>query len=301
MAQRLSTGQAVKEISDETGISPKHLYDLEKKCQQARSMADRERSGRPKKVTIQTERAVIRSLVSDPFKPSKQLKHEINIGLSENHQISDRTVKSIAQKHGLHSRKVAYKTALLPQHCQQRLTFAQTYVNRDMRFWTHVLFSGETRLQLQPQDRCTKVRRPIHKRIDKKYMRSRARPGPNSIMFWSCINLRGQGNLIVVEGNLNGESYSKILETAIPQVITHLNIKIPVLQEDNAPCHVSKIAKDKKEELGLRTLEWPPYSPDLNPIEGIWSYWKDRVRRRLPQTLGHLQRISLYKTKRSSA
>ena len=96
-----------------------------------------------------------------------------------------------------------------------------------------------------------------------------------------------------MEGTLNGDGYSKILEFAIPRVVTRLNIRAPILQEDNAPCHASKIAKDKKEALGLRTLQWPPYSPDLNPIEGLWSYWKDRVRRRLPQNLEHLKIIDI--------
>jgi len=162
-----------------------------------------------------------------------------------------------------------------------------------MRFWSHVLFSDETRLELQPQDRRAKVRRPVHKRFDQRYLGKRARHGPNSIMFWSCINLKGQGDLIAVEGTLNGDGYSKILEFAIPRVVTRLNIRAPILQEDNAPCHASKIAKDKKEALGLRTLQWPPYSPDLNPIEGLWSYWKDRVRRRLPQNLEHLKIIGI--------
>jgi len=49
----------VKVISEETGISEKHLYTLERKYQEDPSMADRERSGRAKKVTTQTERMII--------------------------------------------------------------------------------------------------------------------------------------------------------------------------------------------------------------------------------------------------
>ena len=43
MSQRGSTGQTVKEISEETGITEKHLYTLERKYQEVPSMVDRER------------------------------------------------------------------------------------------------------------------------------------------------------------------------------------------------------------------------------------------------------------------
>ena len=32
-------------------------------------------------------------------------------------------------------------------------------------------------------------------------------------------------------------------------------------------------------DLGMISLEWPSNSPDLNPIEKIWSYMKDMIAR----------------------
>ena len=37
-------------------------------------------------------------------------------------------------------------------------------------------------------------------------------------------------------------------------------------QDDGAPCHRAKIVNAWKEENGYRYLQWPPQSPDLNPI-----------------------------------
>jgi len=37
---------------------------------------------------------------------------------------------------------------------------------------------------------------------------------------------------------------------------------------------------------------WPPNSPDLNPIEGIWLYLKDRIRAREPRTLEELEQVA---------
>jgi transposase len=37
--------------------------------------------------------------------------------------------------------------------------------------------------------------------------------------------------------------------------------------QDNASIHTVKTVKDWFQENGVRTIDWPPYSLDLNPIE----------------------------------
>lgn len=36
------------------------------------------------------------------------------------------------------------------------------------------------------------------------------------------------------------------------------------------------------EENGIELLDWPPYSPDLNPIENLWSILKQEIYKRYP-------------------
>ena len=43
------------------------------------------------------------------------------------------------------------------------------------------------------------------------------------------------------------------------------------------PVHCSNAQKDWMEQLGLKKLEWPPNSPNFNPIENMWKQGKDQV------------------------
>ena len=53
-----------------------------------------------------------------------------------------------------------------------------------------------------------------------------------------------------------------------------------VLMEDNAPAHDSDYTNCEREKEGISKIDWPPNSPDFNPIEHIWTLMKKRILRR---------------------
>ena len=40
-----------------------------------------------------------------------------------------------------------------------------------------------------------------------------------------------------------------------------------------------------------KIIDWPSYSPDLNPIENLWAIVKRNVEKRMPKNLGELERF----------
>ena len=41
--------------------------------------------------------------------------------------------------------------------------------------------------------------------------------------------------------------------------------------QDNDPIHSAKTVKKWLSEMGIKVRDWPPYGPDLNPIENLWA------------------------------
>ena len=50
-----------------------------------------------------------------------------------------------------------------------------------------------------------------------------------------------------------------------------------ILMEDGAPAHRAHATAEQRAQLGIPKLTWPPYSPDLNPIENIRNLLTFRI------------------------
>ena len=71
-------------------------------------------------------------------------------------------------------------------------------------------------------------------------------------------------------------------------MLAERNVTSAVLVMDNVPFHKGEQVRALVESHGHRVLYLPPYSPFLNPIENMFSKWKEYVRRERPENEPHL-------------
>jgi hypothetical protein len=137
------------------------------------------------------------------------------------------------------------------------------------------LFSDESKFNLKFSNGRVRIYRRRRERFADGCVNKTDRFGGGGVMVWGGISHVGKTNLKIVDGNLNGIRYRDeiLAPIVLPFIRTHLLNH--VFQQDNARCHISRVAMNFLNDNHIRTLPWPELSPDLNPIDkpssGFWS------------------------------
>ena len=108
---------------------------------------------------------------------------------------------------------------------------------------------------------------------------------PLSVMIWAGVSAVGRTPLIFVPAGvkINAETYKDlILEPVVKDLSQTMFSGQPfVFQQDGAPVHTATTTQDWLEGKipdFIRKEEWPPYSPDLNPMDySLWSILENRA------------------------
>ena len=78
--------------------------------------------------------------------------------------------------------------------------------------------------------------------------------------------------------------YEEILEDYLPKFKWICKGDVKILM-DNHPVHKSINSLLFYKEYKIKVIDFPPYSPDLNPIENIWEKIKKEIMKKEYQTL----------------
>eukprot|EP00760_Papus_ankaliazontas_P018276 PhM_4_TR17456/c2_g3_i5/m.36631 len=115
---------------------------------------------------------------------------------------------------------------------------------------------------------------------------------PLKLMVWGAISPLGRSPLFIFDGNVNSEQYCEVLVAFRDWIVDEFGprkLSCVKFQHDNARPHISGATQRQAESLGIQFVpNWPPYSPDLNPIEQMWGLMVPIVDRLAPKTIDDL-------------
>ena len=97
----------------------------------------------------------------------------------------------------------------------------------------------------------------------------------------STIRVNGETNPCVFSGTLNGFLFMQYIWDCVVPTLKPFDI----LVLDRLASHKMKIISEMVESVGANVVYLPPYSPDLNPIETVFSQIKSDLRKDKPRSV----------------
>ena len=186
----------------------------------------------------------------------------------------------LSKKFVLKYYKPAAKPRLTSALKKKKLSFANKYLHWTVEKWETVLFSDESTVE-QFAVWKKHAQRPKCQRFNAKYTIGTVKY-LQSLMVWGTMSKHGTAGLYFFAPGttINGMKYVQMLQEKrnIYMVIHNTSICM-----HEAPCHRSKVVSKHLRKSKVKDL-LPGRSPDLNPIENLWSYIKNKVAEKQPST-----------------
>ena len=251
------------------GISESSVRRTVARFERTSDVNDLPRSGRPRATDDATDTNIVVVAEVEPHHSTpKQVKRKLDL------QVSPRTVRRRLDEAGLFGRVEREEHELSDYDRQRRLAFANGYKHWAVQQWERVIFSDEKHFTLGQHGQRW-VQRPKGQAYNPKYTHVK---NENSalVTLWGCFAAHEIGQAEIFEGDINGKLYCRILEGNLKPTY---NKFFPqgergeqwYFQQDNDPSHKCAAARQWFHRNGVTVLDFPPWSPDLNPIENLWS------------------------------
>jgi hypothetical protein len=223
------------------------------------------KAGRPAKITTSLGRVLLRSFLLGKYQTAVDAERSLR---GEGFKISAETIRRFLKSNDFDSKIKKDALPLTPIRKKARLAWAKKYRSWTVEDWKKVVFSDETKINRLGSDgkQWTWVMKGQPLRDHNVNMTYKH--GGGSLMLWSCFTQHGPGFVAKIEGGMDSKLYCEILQGDFMETLKDygLNVNDVILQQDNDPKHKSKYTTEWMKNQGIELLDWPSYSPDMNPI-----------------------------------
>jgi transposase len=267
-----NTGLSIAKAGEANGVKKSAAAYIIKTYLRTQDLNSAPRSGRPRVFGRTEEHTLLRIIREHPKWTFVQVKNEAGFDFSRS------TLGRILSRYNLTHWRAKRRPLLLEVHRRKRLAFCHANLNTD---WSRVIFSDECSVEKGAGKKQPWVWGHPWEKYDHDKISEYSKGNQGSVMVWGAIGLNmGRTRLDIMERDPSsprgGYSTSSYLQTLIRSLL-------PIyegsqFQQDGAPIHTShRVTTWMTFHTVIRLLNWPPYSPDLSPIEHLWPRLKELI------------------------
>jgi transposase len=176
---------------------------------------------------------------------------------------------------------------ITPAHAQKRLEWAIRHQAYTLNDWIRVSWSDECTIErgvgVKPTWTFVRPRDQLRER-DVQGVRCSGKGVKK--MFWAAFGHNRRTGLVPIDGDPlseRGGVTSWVIRELYRAFLPDIMVDGGEFMHDGAGPHRGHIVRDILREMAIRVMEWPPYSPDLNPIENLWALMKAELYRLHPE------------------
>ncbi|UYV70330.1 Transposase [Cordylochernes scorpioides] len=282
-------GWSMRQIAADTHLGASTVHRLWRRWLEQGNVAIYRNVGATRVTSARVDRRILRQAVAAPQATCTAILQHVQDTLD--HSISTRTISRRLVANGLHSCRPLRRLPLTPPNRRQRLEWCRAR-STWMTEWHRVVFTDESRFYLSSDSRRVRVWRRRGERSNPAAIGERPTVRQRGIMVWGAIAYDSRSPLLRIQGTMTAQRY--VDDVLRPVTLTYLQgVPNALYQQDNARPHTARISQQALQDVQM--LPWPPYSPDLSPIEHVW----DIIGRRLhalpqPRSEDELWQMSYY-------
>ena len=272
-------GASQREISKELGL-PRTTVQSTLRLQNERTDGQsKPRSGRPAYSTERLLRRIVRFVNANPKKTYAQVLSELNLSFCR------ATLHNILAPAAIRKWRCAQRPVLTPEIANKRLQWVLARRDWTEEEWKNIIFSDECSVERGFGAQRQWAFHTPQQKWDRACIQTYKKGKDISIMVWGAIWLGGRSDLDIMVrdtttgGGYTAQSYIDTLEHTMGAWLQPGYI----FMQDNASIHTARKVSQWFDQWGIQRLEWPPYSPDLNPIEHVWAKMKESLVKNHPE------------------
>ena len=261
-------------IQKYTGLNIRTIYNwIEKTEQNINILEKAQGQGRRSSIASNIKSNLVRTTRRNPSKTTVR-------SLSNKYEVGKTTAHHILTEKSFQYCKVQKAKTLTQDEEKKRIVYCRDMINKNGKRIHSSFFADEMGMSLADAHR-EKVWNPPRKKVKVEEVRKDIK-----LNCWAAISYNGATKLHIYENNLTAKTYESILDKHKKEM-DDLYPEGYYFLHDNSQVHVSTENWMKGQNFNL--IKFPTYSPDLSPIENLWSAVKVAVAKDNPKTNASLK------------